>query len=197
MMITPKLQICYLNKPFLVIVGHMKILITSALFPPDVASPAPYVKELCKRLALGNNVSVLTYGNIPESVTDVKIDTVNKKLPAPLRLTIFTLRLRRAAKNVDVILVNNAPSTELPLLLVGFFYKKKMFLVESDQKIVYVGWRKLLHQLATSQVNSAISVDIPGNKPEITPFEDYPKTDLENWDKAWNDHITALTKLIS
>src|SRR3989344_9051256 len=40
----------------------MKIVLATALYPPDIAPPAPYVKELATRLAANHEVTIVTYG---------------------------------------------------------------------------------------------------------------------------------------
>jgi len=152
----------------------MKILIATALFPPDVADPAPYVKELTRRLQEQHDVSVLTYGHIPEQVSDARIVAITKMLPAPVRLLLFTWKLLRMTKRADFVLVQNAPSTELPVWIVGILYKRKLILEMSDKKISYTSWKGTLHTHASKRVLKTLRGDLPQPRPEILPFTDPP-----------------------
>ncbi|MDC1205444.1 hypothetical protein N8083_01190 [Candidatus Pacebacteria bacterium] len=174
----------------------MKILIASALFPPDIAVPAPYIKELATRLSKKHTVTVLTYGEIPEQIPHVHIATVSKRLPALYRISKLTSLLIKKAKKVDHILIQNGASTELPSVVVGFFYKKKIFLQLSDQKIKYKGWRKILHQLACAKSKHVIRIKAPLQRPETLPFDDMPDEAFSNYETSWQDHLRELERIL-
>ena len=169
----------------------MKILIATALFPPDVAEPAPYVKELTKRLGVEHTVSVLTYGSLPEPVDGVSITAVPKNTSPMLRFYTFTVALYQLIKQYDVALIENAPSTELPAFFVSFFTDTKIFLQMSDTKIKYTGWRKFIHTLACSRLEK-IEPAVPPARPEIISFKPYPTEAFEVYEKHWTTHTENL-----
>lgn len=173
-----------------------RILIASALFPPDIADPAPYIKEQARRLSKNHTVTILTYGNIPEAVADVQCKTVPKRLPALVRITRYTVALLRNAALADVILVHNAPSTELPLLVTSLAYRHKTYLQYSDRKIVYSGWRRILHACARKMVRAYITVPLPPSQPEILPFRPFPENELSVYEEEWNKHYTQLAQYL-
>ena len=109
----------------------MQLLLLAPLFPPDTGDPAEYTKELCMRLQ-GHGVTALIYGHLPEAVLGAKIVAVDKRQWLPKRLFSYTLALYKHVRTADVVIVNNAPSTELPLLLVSLFLPVKIILCESD-----------------------------------------------------------------
>ena len=170
----------------------MRILICTALFPPDVADPASYIKELSKRLASKHEVTVLAYGAIPESVANVKIVTVSKSIPALWRLLSFSYHLFRIGRRNDTILVENGPSTELPVILTGWLLRKKINLQLSDLKIIYTGYRKLIHQLASAIAKQVIAIPLPNHQPEWLPFTALSLTELSEYEQTWTEHLELL-----
>ncbi|MBP6881353.1 MAG: hypothetical protein KBC35_01900 [Candidatus Pacebacteria bacterium] len=176
----------------------MKILVVSALFPPDVADPAPYIKELAGRLkAAGHAVTVLTYGTIPEAVENVSIIAVSKQLAAPARLLNFTRQLLKLGRQHDVILINNAPSTGLPLILTSPLLKYKSYLLISDTKINYTGWRKALNTVEQKNVHKIITIDLPEPRPEHHPFHPPSDQALAHYESSWKKHLQTLTATFS
>src|SRR5438105_15127744 len=99
----------------------MKIVLASPLYPPDIAQPAPYIKELAMRLRARHSVALVVYGELPEKVDGVKIVSVSKRLPLIIRLIKFMFALARACADADVIYAENGASIELPLALVRYF----------------------------------------------------------------------------
>lgn len=176
----------------------MKILIVSALFPPDVADPAPYIKQLAGRLkTAGHDVSILIYGSLPETVDGVPITTVPKRLAAPLRILKFTHKLLQLGRQQDVILVHNAPSTGLPLIIISPLLKQKLYLMISDTKINYTGWRRILHSLERKQVRQVISIPLPLPRPEILPLASYPQAEFARYQQTWSEHTKELVHVFT
>lgn len=97
----------------------MKIIIATPLYPPDIAEPAPYVKELAKNLRHKHDITVVAYANNPEKISRVKIVAVSKRDWLPVRLIKYTLALYKASKGTDVIYVQNGPSVDFPAIIVG------------------------------------------------------------------------------
>lgn len=170
----------------------MKILIVSALYPPDVEAPAPYIKELATRLAATHTMSILTYGTWPEAIAKVAITAVPKHLPAFIRLFVFTKKLFLLARQADVVLLQNAPSTELPAIFVGLIYRSKFYLQTSDQKIIYTGWRAFIHRLIARLAPRAITAPLPEARPEIHPFNPPPPAAMEQYEQSWQQHLAVV-----
>jgi hypothetical protein len=177
----------------------MRIGIISPLFPPDIAIPAPYVKELAMRLAHVHDICVLTYNHIPETIPRVSISAVEKQQRLPLRLYRFTRALSRLAREVDVIIVQNGISTELPALLVSFFRSTPILLETSDPKAILQNKRsflkrsihKLLCKRALSCSETNVAIDAL-TKPEVFSFLPYPTDAFNAYETAWEVHLLAL-----
>lgn len=174
----------------------MNILIASALYPPDIADPAPYVKELATRLSTKHAVTLLVYGHIPEVIPGVTIITVPKELPALQRLRQFFITLRKLAADTDVVLVQNAPSTELPAAFAAIGKRQKFFLQQSDVKIRYTGWRLVVHRLATMVIPTTITITLPDTKPIIHPFTPVAPEVQQSYERSWTTHLSQLEKTI-
>ncbi len=177
----------------------MKILILSPLFPPDVGAPAPYVKALMCCLK-GHTVTGLIYGYLPESVEGVSITAIDKRTWVVRRLIAYTKALVQARRDVDLIILNNAPSVELPMLLVSLCSQNTIVLCESDPlaiKSSSKGFYKLLHALLVRRSKKIITLpnETIYTAPEQLPFNtvDTLVTDIQN--KWWHDHINELTTL--
>jgi hypothetical protein len=177
----------------------MKILILSPLFPPDIGTPAPYTKELMRRLK-GHIVTGLVYGYLPESVESVTITAVDKRTLIMRRLITYTKALVYARRDVDLIILNNAPSVELPMFLVSLFTKHTIVLCESDPlalKASSKGFYKLLHTILIRRSKKVIVLpdETIYTTPEHLPFRDVDTsiTDIQN--KWWHDHLHELTTI--
>lgn len=174
----------------------MNILLISALFPPDAIEPAPYIKELARRWAQSESIHVLTFGHHPEDVPNAVITTISKAQSGPVRLFRFLQTLLTLANTHDAIIVHNAPSTELPALIAMIFAKKaRWFLLNSDQRIRYTGWRKYLHALA-QRYTTALSATLPPERPEIHPFKPLDEATSQTYERAWDKHLHKLTTYV-
>lgn len=193
----------------------MKIAIVSPLYPPDIAEPAPYTKELAKRLSIAHEVTVLTYGTIPEEIRAVRILHTSKQRPLPIRLISFTYKLWSVSRSADILYVQNGPSVELPTILVSLLTRAKIIVCIGDVLAHnYAKGHRLLRYIEKSVflVADAIVVETegiisqkkecnvvalptPGVRPEILPFEDAPAEKMARWNTEWEEHISALIKL--
>lgn len=177
----------------------MKILILSSLFPPDVGAPAPYAKELMSRLK-GHTVTGLIYGYLPESVQGVHITAVDKRTWIVRRLFLFTTALMQARKETDLIILNNAPSVELPMLLVSFFTKNTIVLCESDplaRQASKKGLYKLLHTLLVRRCKKVVvsPKEAHYTTPEQLPFVEIDPKLMHTLNDWWNTHLQELTTI--
>ncbi len=173
----------------------MHIVIATPLYPPDIENPAPYVKELAGRLINNHEITIVTYGHLPEQVQGVNIITVRKNIPLLFRLFAYGKALRRVTKNADIIYAENGPSVELPISLVS--------LVTRVPLVVHVG-DKLAHKHASSHFllrvierlshrrAEKIITDIPSLKPEIFPLEQVRTTNQNAWNESWEKHVQML-----
>lgn len=96
----------------------MKIVIATPLYPPDLAEPAPYVKELSIRMRKTHRITIATYANIPEKVSGVDIVSTSKQRPLPVRLMFYTLLLLRASHRANVLYAQSGSSVGLPIIIV-------------------------------------------------------------------------------
>lgn len=176
----------------------MRLLLATPLYPPDIAEPAPYAKELATRLSPTHEVTILTYGHLPESVEGARIVVVNKRRPLPMRLIMYFFALRRLARNTDVIYALNGPSVELPLFILKIFSSRPLIIRIGDMRAHIQAksnfWRERLERLAFSRAQAVIEKG-PGEKPEILPLEEPPTALLTEYEKSWNEHLTTLGEL--
>lgn len=175
----------------------MKILVLSPLFPPDVGSPAPYVKELLYRLR-AHEAEALIYGYLPESVPGVSITAIDKRTWVIRRLISYTRAIIRSRAKVDLIILNNAPSTELPMFLVSLFTPNTIVLCESDPlayKISNKGLYTLLHKLTVRYVKKIVVLpeETLYKTPEKLPYNSVDSEVAQRQDAWWTAHIKELT----
>jgi len=200
----------------------MRILIATPLYPPDIAEPAPYVKELAQRLLFKHHITILTYNYIPEIIPGVHIISIPKYAILPIRLIRYTYKFWSEARKVDYVYIQNGPSTELPLIFISFFIKARCILRLGDEaslthalKNIY---RKTLLRLALHRADFVIthcnsspcttklkemisgitSYDIPRPlpRPEILPFVPYPTLAFELHNRTWQEHIHDIQNLL-
>ncbi len=197
----------------------MNVLIVTPLFPPDIAEPAPYGKELAGRLSLNHAVTVLAFNHIPEEITGVHIIRVEKSDTLFVRLFHFMKALVQAARSTDVIYMQNGPSVELPVLLFSFFTRTPVYVHLGDEvALAHATTKPLLRLLLrltltraagiiahtrTSNASAFFMKDIPPERlhnmerpqarPEILPFVPYPTEAMSAYETSWSTHIAELT----
>lgn len=177
---------------------HMRLVICTPLYPPDIAEPAPYVKELAKRLAKECAVTIVTYGRLPEQVEGVQIVAVDKRRSLLPRLFSYTRALWSAARDADCIYLQNGPSVELPAALVLTFLRKKLVVHIGDRAAHEYAqkkfWRRALESWTFGKAEKIIT-ESPLPRPEILPLEERPDTALAQWEQSWTEHIAILKKV--
>ncbi len=174
----------------------MKLVIATPLYPPDIAEPAPYVKELARRLTPQHEVIVVTYGKLPEKVSGVRIYSVSKGWPTPVRLVLYTLILAWASLSAAYIYLQNGPSSELPAGLVGRLLRKRLVLAYSDILAhTAAGGNNQLKRIEkfTERASEATITDFPLPRPEILSFSKTEVT-LSAYEESWKTHMTLLNK---
>lgn len=196
-----------------------RILIVTPLYPPDIAGPAPYVKELATRIKDTHEVTVLAYNHIPEHIEDVRFVTVEKNRPTLIRLFHYTYALFREVLKTDYVYIQNGPSTELPFVLISFFVRTPCILRLGDEVAlshsVRVPVYKALLLLALARSHSVIihsetstptrvlqkalskkkhvhDISRPHTRPEILPFVPYPTQQFMDYETSWESHLKDL-----
>lgn len=178
----------------------MRITIASALFPPDIAEPAPYVKELAKRLAKRHSLTLVIYGYLPEKVAGTRMMVVNKRRPLPWRLVHYTTALFRAVRDADIIYAQNGSSVELPAALVALITRTPLVIRMGDTRASERAAKNILRRLIQSFVLAcahAITTESPMSRPEILPLEPYPTDALAAYEKSWNIHLETLLAILN
>ena len=176
----------------------MKIILATPLYPPDIAEPAPYVKELAKCLKSLHGVTIVTYGGIPEKVEGVNIVSVSKKQPLPIRLLLYTFVLWKATRGAEIIYAQNGPSTELPVGVVSLITGKPViFHIIDKTSHQRASKNRLLNSIENFVFKRAkkIITETPLPRPEILPFNARPEEEILKYEESWEKHINELNKI--
>ena len=102
---------------------HVKIILATPVYPPEIGGPATYTKELAQRLRDKHEIVIVAYASTSEIIDGTTLFVAIKRRPLPLRIFKFTFDLFRASRNADVIYVQNAVAAGLPAVLVGMIRK--------------------------------------------------------------------------
>ena len=104
----------------------MKILVTTGIFPPDVGGPARFVPEICKKLSLNHDITVVTYSNKPfeEFRYDFKVLRLNRNSIKLIRFLKTIMTIYKLGKEVDVIFVNGI---WLEVYITNIILKKRIY----------------------------------------------------------------------
>lgn len=174
----------------------MKIVLATPLYPPEVAGPARYAKELATRLAKHHIVVVITYTPFPEDAPNVRSISIGKKQSLLIRLTAFARTLRRECADAGLIYAINGPSVELPILVallrtpVAYAEADPLGTAHADQNAVLGFLMRRMRRKATKTL-----VSFPPERPEIIPIDPVPTEALAAYEKAWEDHMRALEEI--
>ncbi len=175
----------------------MKIVLATPLYPPDIAEPAPYVKELAKRLSQKHEITIVAYGRLPEEVQGVRIIAVDKRRPLVLRLFRYTFALWSALRKADVIYAQNGASVELPVAIIVFFTRRPLVIGLGDRAAHEVAKknfiRRTIERFAMKKAWSIVT-DMPLERPEILPFGSRPDEALAAYETSWRTHLHNLEK---
>lgn len=178
----------------------MKIAIVTPLFPPDVAKPAHYIKELAKRLGERHRVTVVAYGHLPEDVSGVSFVCVDKRRPAIIRLLNFFFALWRVARHIDLMYVQNGASVELPVIFVALFTRRPFIIHMGDtasrERAKRSKLLKYIEKFAMRQARAIIN-ETPIPKPELLPLEPCPQKELDDYRASWNAHIRSVENILA
>jgi hypothetical protein len=102
--------------------------------------------------------------------------------------------------DADLIILNNAPSIELPLLFISLLKRNKIILCESDplaQEAATKGFYKIIHTLTKKISNKIIILPEPVlyDASERLPFKEPDNAQAEARDRWWNSHVHELTSI--
>lgn len=176
----------------------MKIALATSLYPPDIAPVASYVKALASRLSKTHEVTVITYGHVPEKVPGVRIVAIEKRHLIPLRLFLYTFALWRESLRAHLIFMQNGASVELPALIVSFLTRTPIFFRFGDTAAHEWAhkntFRRLIENFALKR-SRLITLDDPLPRPEILPFDPPPVAALAAHKSSWEKHTHVLLEL--
>lgn len=173
----------------------MRIAIATPLYPPDIAEPAPYVKELATRLATKHTVTIVTYGRFPEEIPGVRIVCVSKQRPLLIRLALYTFVLLRETRKADCVYAINGASVELPAGLVARLSQKPLFAHTRDSSAhARAQIDSLLGHIENFLLSRADAVvsNTPLSRPEVLPFVPHPTEAMEAYEASWQEHVRTL-----
>lgn len=178
----------------------MKIVVTTPLYPPEIGDPAPYVKELARRLSRDHEVTIVLYGYLPEKIPSVSFVPINKRSPLPIRLFQFTLALIRALRKADILYAENGASVELPAGIIALLMQKPLILHVGDKiaqdKAKENFLLRSIHNFARRSARTVINT-IPNVRPEILPFAPKPEEEFNDYEKSWDIHINTLEEIFT
>ena len=173
----------------------MKIVLVTPLYPPDTAEPAPYIKELAGHLSTQHDVTIVTYGHLPEEVSGVRIIAVSKRQPRLLRLIRYTHALFKAVRTVDIIYTQNGASVELPVGIVSRLTGVPViarigdaFAHERAERVAILG---SIERFMLDRACEVVTHD-PVKRPEILPFASRPDAALRAYAASWEEHLEVL-----
>ncbi|MBI5405876.1 glycosyltransferase family 4 protein [Candidatus Kaiserbacteria bacterium] len=106
----------------------MKIILATPIYPPEIGGPATYTKELALRLRGDHEIVIVAYATTSERVEGTTLITASKRRPLPLRLLKYMILLFKAARDADVIYVQNAVASGFPAAVVGLLLRKPVVL---------------------------------------------------------------------
>jgi hypothetical protein len=176
----------------------MRIILASPLYPPDIAEPAPYIKELASRLAKEQEIVVVAYTRLPEEVPGVRIVAISKHHPLLIRLIAYTFALWKEALKANIIYAQNGASVELPIGLVARLTRKPLIIGVGDKQAHQHATKKMLFRqiehFAFSKAKNIIRSE-PLARPEILPFEPVLESVFISYKNSWEKHIAELQNI--
>lgn len=194
----------------------MKLVLGSALYPPDIATPGVYMKELAERLAKNHEISVVVYGHLPEPTSGASISVVSKRANILARLLSYGLTLRRTCRGAEALYIQNGASVELPALVISLLSGVPFILHVGDMGAHARAGRgfifSLIERLARRRARfivspfeqglrgapgQVVSIADPLTRPEVLPFAPRPEQSFAKYEASWEEHIRALSILFT
>ncbi len=178
----------------------MRIVLATPLYPPEIAEPAPYIKELAKRLSGRHAVTIVAYAKLPEEVSGVRIIAVNKRRPLLVRLSTYFFALLRATRHADIVYAMNGASVELPIALAALFTGRPVVFhigdIAAHERAKQSRTLRLIERFAFSHAKRTLN-DSPDTRPEIILLEPFPAERMAAYEKSWRAHIDTLEDTFS
>lgn len=113
-----------------------KILISTPLFPPEIAYPASFSKKLGSHLSkYGHDIVIATFSDSPEKIENVKVLHVRKSLNLIYRMIKFYFLLFMEIPKTDLIILKQAGFSSFLTLLVSKVFRKKMILILKEDEV--------------------------------------------------------------
>ncbi|MBI4692189.1 MAG: glycosyltransferase family 4 protein [Candidatus Terrybacteria bacterium] len=138
----------------------MKIVIATPLYPPEIAEPAPYVKELAERLSGEHEIIIVAYASTSEKIKDTKLITIDKRRPLFIRLIKYLIEIFKASRNADVIYIQNSLAVGLPAIIAGFLQKVPVAIRFTEDE----AWKRAVYaRLTKKKLNEFLDEPDIGN----------------------------------
>ena len=136
----------------------MKIIVATPMYPPEIAEPAPYVKEVSRRLSNEHVITIVSYANMTEGHPQATFVAVNKKDPLPIRLLKYAYTLFRVSRDANIIYVQGGTAAGLPAVIVGYIRSISVVLRFNEDE----AWERAIQEGTTSK-----SLESFLKKPEV------------------------------
>ncbi|PLX24912.1 hypothetical protein C0580_03755 [Candidatus Parcubacteria bacterium] len=131
----------------------MKIVVATALYPPEIENLSTYSQDIASFLAEKHQVKVLAYANEVEESSGFQIHTISKKQPLWLRLIKYTIKLFSLSRKADIIYVQNSVAVGLPAIIVKILSGKNVIINFSEDE----AWKRAINlSLTTKSYNDFI-----------------------------------------
>jgi hypothetical protein len=178
----------------------MRLVIATPLYPPDIAEPAPYVKQLARELSRTHEVTVVLYGKLPEVVDGVRLVAIDKGRSLPFRLVAYTRALIRELRSADCLYIENGASVELPAILASWLTGTPLIVHQGDAAARRYAAKHLLYRAvergALARARACVT-ESPLPTPEILPLAPRPERELEAARNSWRVHLAILESLFT
>lgn len=178
----------------------MRIIIATPLYPPEIAAPAQYIKELAHRLSKTHQVAVLAYAHLPEQIVGVRTLSVDKRQMLVLRLARFMWVLWREARKADIVYAQNGAASELAAGLVSALTRTPLVLCVGDVLAQHKAEHRpplaFIQHFALRRAERVVT-ELPCERPEIISFLPYPEAEFAVYERSWTEHLAALHSIFS
>lgn len=104
----------------------MKILITTPLYPPEIAEIAVYSKTLAEKLSINHKITLLAYANHPLKAQGFSFIYVLKNKNFFTRIFLFFKALIKNINNQEILFLQSGISASLPAFLIAKIKNKKI-----------------------------------------------------------------------
>lgn len=106
----------------------MKILITSAIWPPEIGGPATYAEELVQRLKNQHDIKVAVFADGPEKIEGIELVSVSKKSPLLIRQIRYLKTILTLTRKADLTYAQNAMAAGVPSVIASKLSHKPLII---------------------------------------------------------------------